>query len=55
MSYRLQNFIYINYGDGLKHGLCRQLELVISVMIYDSEQKGGGVLDHANGHGGDHF
>ena len=54
MSYRLQNFININYGDGLKHGFCRLQELLISVMIYESAQKGGG-LDHANGHGGDHF
>ena len=54
MSYRLQNFIYINYGDGLKHGFCRQQELVISVMIYESAQKGGG-LALANGHVGDRF
>ena len=54
MSYRLQNFIYINYGDGLKHRFCRLQELIILVMIYESAQKGGG-LDHANGHCGDHF
>ena len=39
MSYRLQNFIYVNYGDGLKHKFFRQQEQLILVMIYESAQK----------------
>ena len=41
MSYRLQDFIYINHGDGLKHGICRLQEQLVLVLIYESAQKEG--------------